>query len=248
MNFWNHVDELRGVLLRSLIAVTVCAVAAFFMKDLLFTVVLAPSRSDFLTYRLLGLSPYLLQLINTGLTEQFMAHVRVALYTGLLCAIPYMLYALLHFISPGLYKHERSFGKRIIISAYAMFLLGVLVNYFLLFPLTLRFLATYQVTTDIVTLLTLQSYLDTFLGMSLALGIFFEMPIVCRLLAYFGILTASRMRSVRRHAMIGILATAAIITPTADAFTMLVAAFPLWLLYEGSILLISRTFRKNLPD
>ncbi len=236
--FWEHLDVLRGVILRSLAVVIVLGVVAFCLKDWLFAVVLAPRSSDFVSYRLLDVDPFSLHLMNTGLTEQFMTHMRVALYAGLLCALPYVLYELFRFVSPGLYAGERRAALWIVSSAYAMFALGTLVNYFVIFPLTVRFLGTYQVSPDVDNMLTLRSYVDTLISMSFVIGVVFELPVVCAILSRMGFINGTMMRRYRRHAIVAILVVAAIITPTTDVFTLLIVSLPIWLLYEVSILIV----------
>lgn len=238
MTFWDHLDELRGVLLRSALLATVFAVAAFCLKDALFAFLLAPTHGDFVTYRLLEGNVFQLHLINTGMTEQFMTHMRAACYIGLLCASPYMLYALFRFVAPGLYETERRVAWWALGSAYVMFLAGTAINYLLVFPLAVRFLGTYSVSSDVTNMLTLQSYMDTLLGMTLAMGICFELPVVCWVLGRLGLLTAEHMRLYRRHVFVGILLAAAIITPTGDPLTLFLVAIPLYLLYELSMLIV----------
>ena len=244
MTFWDHLDVLRSSLIKMGVAVVVFAVAAFLMKETLFSVVLAPRSSDFVTYRLLGVDAFSLHLMNTGLTEQFMIHMRTALYAGLLLASPYILYELFRFVSPGLYQNERRYAVWIVGAAYVMFLVGTLVNYFMVFPLTVRFLGTYQVSPDVANMLTLQSYVDTLLGMSLVMGVVFELPVVCALLGRIGLINAQLMTGYRRHAIVAILVVAAIITPTTDVFTLFVVALPIYLLYEVSTVIV-RWVHKN---
>ncbi len=246
LTFWDHLDVLRSSLIRMAVAVAVLAVAAFVLKEQLFSVVLAPRSSDFVTYRLLGVTPFHLHLMNTGLTEQFMIHMRTALYAGLLAASPYVLYELFRFVSPGLYQNERRYAGWIVGAAYVMFLVGTLVNYFVVFPLTVRFLGTYQVSPDVANMLTLQSYVDTLLGMSLVIGVVFELPVVCGLMGRMGLLTDQWMNDYRRHAIVAILIVAAIITPTTDVFTLFVVALPIYLLYEVSIWIVRITKQNNL--
>jgi len=241
LTFWDHLDVLRSSLIRMAVAVAVFAVAAFVLKEQLFSVVLAPRSSDFVTYRLLGVEPFHLHLMNTGLTEQFMIHMRTALYAGLLVASPCVLYELFRFVSPGLYQNERCYAGWIVGAAYVMFLMGTLVNYFVVFPLTVRFLGTYQVSPDVANMLTLQSYVDTLLGMSLVMGVVFELPVVCGLMGRMGLLTDQWMSDYRRHAIVAILIVAAIITPTTDVFTLFVVALPIYLLYEVSIWIVRIT-------
>ena len=238
LTFWDHLDVLRSSLIRMAVAVAVVSIVAFLLKDELFSIVLAPRSSDFVTYRLIGVGAFSLHLMNTGLTEQFMIHVRTALYAGLLVASPYILYELFRFVSPGLYQNERRYAFWIVGAAYMMFLVGTLVNYFIVFPLTVRFLGTYQVSPDVANMLTLQSYIDTLLGMSLVIGVVFELPVVCGLLGRMGLLTDGMMSQYRRHAIVAILIVAAIITPTTDVFTLCVVALPIYLLYELSIVIV----------
>ena len=238
MTFWDHLDELRKVIIRALVVTVVAAAVAFCLKDQLFGIVLAPRTSDFITFRLMGVEPFNIHLMNTGLTEQFMIHLKTAMYAGVLVALPYIIYLLFRFVSPALYDNERKYATLLCTSGYLMFMLGTLLNYFLIFPLTVKFLGTYQVSPDVANMLTLQSYMDTMLMMNLVMGIVFELPVVSWILARMGLVNAQMMRSMRRHAVVAILVIAAIITPTTDAFTLFIVALPIWLLYELSILIV----------
>jgi len=244
MTFWDHLDELRSVIIRILLVTVVAAAVAFCLKDVLFAVVLAPHTSDFVTYRLMGVSRFSIDLMNTGLTEQFMIHLKTAMYAGVLVVSPYIIYQLFRFVSPALYDSERKYATALVSSGYLMFMLGTLLNYFLIFPLTVKFLGTYQVSDDVANMLTLQSYMDTLLMMSLMMGIVFELPVVSWLLGRMGLINASMMQMWRKHAVVAILVISAIITPTTDAFTLLVVALPIWLLYEASIWIVKMTITK----
>ena len=245
MTFWDHLDELREVIVRMLLVIMLVATVAFVMKDELFTVVLAPRTSDFITYRLIGVEPFEIHLMNTGLTEQFMVHLKTAVYAGVLVASPYIIYLLFGFVAPALYDNERHFATLLCASGYLMFMLGTVLNYLLIFPLTLKFLGTYQVSEDVANMLTLQSYMDTLLMMNLVMGIVFELPVVSWLLGRMGVINATMMQAMRRHAVVTILIVAAIITPTTDAFTLFVVALPIWLLYELSIVIVRMTKQTN---
>ena len=238
MTFWDHLDELRSVIIRTVVVTMVAAAVAFCLKEQLFEIVLAPRTSDFITYRLFGVEPFNIHLMNTGLTEQFMIHLKTAMYAGLLVALPYIVYLLFRFVSPALYDNERKYATLLCTSGYLMFMLGTLLNYFLIFPLTVKFLGTYQVSADVANMLTLQSYMDTLLMMNLVMGIIFELPVVSWILGRMGLVSARMMRAMRRHAIVAILIVAAIITPTTDAFTLFIVALPIWLLYELSILVV----------
>ena len=238
LTFWDHLDELRSVIIRILVISVLAGIVAFCLKEQLFEIVLAPRTSDFITFQLLGVEPFSIHLMNIGLTEQFMIHMKTALYAGFLVASPYVIYQLFRFVSPALYDNERKYATLLCTSGYLMFMLGTLLNYFLIFPLTVKFLGTYQVSEDVANMLTLQSYMDTLLMMCLVMGIIFELPVVCWLLGRMGLLKASMMRTWRKHAIVAILVIAAIITPTTDAFTLFIVALPIWLLYEVSIFLV----------
>lgn len=238
LTFWEHVDVLRGCLVRIIVVTVVCGLAAFNFKEVLFSIVLAPSQYSFVSYRLLHASPFHINLVNIGLTEQFMIHVKTAFSFGFLVASPYVLYALYRFIAPALYRRERHYAVRVVLGGYVMFVLGLLVNYFIIFPLTVRFLGTYQVSSSVHNMLSLQSYIDTLLMMSLMFGILFEIPVISWLLALFGLLKAEWMQRYWRQALVAIVIVAAVITPTGDAFTLAIVSLPIWLLYEASILIV----------
>lgn len=253
--FWEHLDVLRGVLMRILLAALLCGVLAFCCRELLFDVILAPKDDDFVTYRLINriggwfgsqAVEFHVPLINTALAQQFMIHMKMAFSAGLLCVSPYILYQLMLFIAPALHDNERRYINRVVGAGYAMFLAGMLLSYFLIFPLTFRFLGTYQVAEDVVNTITLDSYVSTLMGMSLMMGLVFELPILCWLLAKMGILDGSAMRRYRRHAIVIILIVAAVITPTSDLFTLSLVSLPMWLLYEISIRVVSKTKKQQL--
>ena len=240
MTFWDHLDELRSVIIRILVITTLAAAVAFVMKEEMFAIVLAPRSSDFITYHLMGVEPFSIHLMNTGLTEQFMIHLKTAVYFGVLVASPFIIWQLFCFVSPALYEGERKYATALCLSGYLMFMMGTLLDYFLIFPLTVKFLGTYQVSPDVANMLTLQSYMDTLMMMSLVMGIVFELPVVSWLLGRMGLVNRNMMRSMRRHAIVAILIIAAIITPTTDAFTLFIVALPIWLLYEMSIVIVKR--------
>lgn len=251
MSFWDHLDELRGVIFHIFLAVVGLSVVFFCLKEAMFNVIFLPKNSNFITYHLFsflsssGVEDFSISLINTGLADQFMTHMKVSFICGLLFCSPYVIFEIFRFISPALYESERRVSLGICIWGSVMFYLGVAMNYFLVFPLTLRFLGTYQVSAEVVNMISLESYISTLILMSLALGIVFEIPVVCSLLARLGLLTPHLMIRYRRHAVVVILIAAAIITPTADAFTLFVVAVPMYLLYEFSILVVASTRKKR---
>lgn len=243
LTFWEHLDILRGSLIRIVLVSVITALVAFFFKDELFSIVLAPRNSNFFIYKLLGGEPFNIKLVNIGLTEQFMIHMKTAFCFGILVASPYILYLLYKFVSPALYQNERRYALRIVGGGYVMFIVGVLVNYCVIFPLTVRFLGNYQVSESVGNMLSLQSYMDTLMTMTFVFGVVFEIPVISWLLAMFGLLKDQWMRQYRKNAFVVILIIAAVITPTSDAFTMSIVALPIWLLYEVSIIIVAHTKR-----
>jgi len=249
-SFWEHLDVLRAAIIKIVAVAVVFGIAAFFFKEQLFDVVLAPKDDSFITYQLLNrmavwaggvMESFSVRLINTGLAQQFIIHMKTALCTGVLCASPYILYQLFRFVSPALYDNERRYAVRMVGGGYAMFSLGVLTSYFLIFPLTFRFLGTYQVSGEVDNLIALDSYISTLVMMCLAMGIIFEIPILSWLFAKLGFLSADFMRRYRKHAVVIILVIAAIITPTSDVFTLSLVALPMCVLYEISILIVKQS-------
>lgn len=255
MSFWGHLDVLRSVLLKIVVAVTVFTVIAFAFKDRMFDIVLAPGKPTFITYGWIsgiglltgaGAAPdFSVQIINTSLAGQFLIHVKTALCFGVIGASPFIVYYLFGFIAPALYRRERACTLRILLSSFVMFFAGIAVSYFIVFPLTFRFLGTYQVAGNIENMVTLDSYMSTLIVLSLSLGVIFEMPVLAWLLAGAGMLRHTVMTRYRRHAIVVILVAAAIITPTSDIFTLLVMSLPMWLLYEISILIVRASARRD---
>lgn len=241
-SFWDHLDELRTCLIRIIIVVLVGAIVAFAMKTEVFSIVLAPTKSEFITYRWFSqfgeIANFNLNLINTQLISQFSIHMQVSIIIGIICVSPYILYSIFAFVSPALYENERKYARVLIVAGYIMFMIGVALCYFLIFPLTIRFLGNYQVSEEVSNIITLSSYIDTLTMLTLMLGIVFELPILCMLLGKMGILTAEFMKKYRRHAIVIILIVAAIITPTTDVMTLMLVTLPIYLLYEISILAV----------
>lgn len=255
--FWEHLDEFRSSIIRMLVVVMSCAVVAFFFKEAIFEVILSPQQNEFITYRLLdsltkffssskesGLEPMSVRLINTGLAQQFFIHVKVSIAIGFMASLPYVIYLLFRFVSPALYANERQCAIQFVSWGYVMFLAGVLVCFFLIFPLTFRFLGMYQVSEVVENTVTIESYIDTLMTMSVSMGIVFEIPVMCWILGRLGVISANVMRQFRRHVIVALLVLAAIITPTTDIFTLMLVAMPMWMLYELSIFIVGLHSRK----
>ena len=254
MSFGDHLEVLRKMLFRVLVVVTSCATAVFCFKDETFAVLLAPRNTDFITFRaierilhLFGstfrFESYNIQLISTELSSQFLTHLESSFIVGAVVSSPFIIYQLYRFISPALYDNERRYSVGICLTSYFLFMLGVVMNYFILFPIAFRFLATYQVDAAVVSTITISSYISTFATLSLSMGLVFELPVLSFILAKLDVLSASFMKQYRRHALVLIMVVAAFITPP-DIFTLCLLTIPLYLLYEVSIVIVSKVHGK----
>ena len=247
MTFWEHLDELRKILFRSALILLGAAIVFFIFKDFMFGIVFAPTDDNFVLYRFVDrvlawfgqepLGPFKLSIINIDLPAQFFIHISTSFYFAIVVCTPIILYLLWTFVSPALYPKEKKAGIRAFSLAAIFFYSGVLVGYFLLLPLTLRFLGTYQVTEEVANQISLRSYISTFFSLILILGIVFELPTLAALLSKLGLLYRHTLKKYRRHAFVVLLIIAAIITPTGDPFTLMAVGLPLYGLYEISILM-----------
>jgi len=238
MTFWDHLEVMRGGVLRCAAVWALFSIAAFVMKDWLFGVVFAPSRADFILYKVLGVGDFEVKFINTELAAQFMVHLEVAMMAGVVVAIPYIVIELYRFIVPALYERERQVSGRVVVGGTLLFFMGVALNYFVIFPFAFRFLSLYQVQEMVVNQISLRSYVSTMMVMSVVMGLLFEMPVVAWMLGEVGLLSKEGMKKYRRHAIVALLVVAAVITPTGDAVTLMLVAVPLYGLYELSILVV----------
>jgi sec-independent protein translocase protein TatC len=255
MTFGGHLEVLRRMLFRILAVTTVLAIVIFFFKDQTFELLLAPSKWDFITYRYIekflhwlgssfNFSEYHINLIATELSSQFMTHVTTALYLGLLLASPYILVELFRFITPALYENEKKYSVRVAITMYLLFVIGVLMSYFILFPISFRFLGTYQVSDIVESNITLRSYISTFTTLTLIMGLVFQLPVIAFFLGKIGAVKSDFLKRYRKHALVIIMVVAAIITPP-DLMTLVLVTIPLYLLFEVSIGILKRIEKKG---
>ena len=259
MSFWDHLEELRWTILRCVIALIVFTIGAFIANIFIFDpVILGPTRSDFILYQVLckltssiPLMPdfcdttYLVHLFNVSLAAPFFIHMSTSFWLALLVTFPYLVFEIWRFISPALYDNEKKNVRWVFLCGTIMFFLGCAVGYFLVFPMTLRFLATYRLSDAIAEQSSLESYIDTMLMLVFIMGVVFEMPLVSWLLSKLGILNRSFFNKYRRHAVVGLLVLAAFITPSGDPFTLGCVFFPLYGLYELSALFVKKAPKED---
>lgn len=257
MTFMDHLEELRWVLVRSAVSITLAACAAFFGYKILFDdILLGPRSPEFFTNRLMCHLAQLLDspsicinskpfnLINIDMAGQFNAQVSVSIYAGLIIAFPYIIYQLWKFISPALYEEERKKARGAVLIISGLFIIGVFFGYYFITPFSVDFLGTYSVSDQIVNQINLSSYISLVSSLSLVTGLVFEMPVLVFFLTKIGVITPKFLKKYRKHTFVVILIIAAIISPP-DVLSMTLIAIPLWALFEISILVSSRIIKKK---
>jgi len=257
MTFLEHLEVLRGHLLRSLLSIGIFAVAAFLLKDIIFDhLLLAPKAPDFWTNRMLCklgdlvntdklcINDVPINLINIDLSGQFRIHMTIAFFGGLILAAPYVFWELYRFILPALKEKERKYSKGMVFYTSALFLIGILFGYFMIVPLTINFLGGYTVSDQVANQINLKSYIGTVTSLVFATGLIFELPILVYFLSKVGLMTPKFMRRYRKHAIVIILVLAGIITPP-DVFSQILVTIPMYLLYEASVFISARIERER---
>lgn len=256
LTFGGHLEVLRRMLFRILAVVLILGVIIFCFKKETFTFILAPHKSDFCSFnwiegiiQRLGFdfhfTEYNIPLINTELSAQFMTHITVSCIMAFLLASPYILFELFRYISPALYESEKKYSYMVSGIIYFLFLLGLVMSYFILFPISFQFLATYQVDDEIVNTITLDSYISTFTTLTFLMGIVFQLPVFAYVLGKMGFINADVLKKYRQYAFIVIMVIAAIITPP-DIFTLILVTIPIYMLYELSIIVLKRIDKAKL--
>lgn len=250
LTFDQHLDIFRKMLFHVLALTIILATVIFCFKHETFELLLAPRNNDFVTFRYIerfmhlfdetfSFEAYDINLISTELSSQFMSHIYVSCVLACLFASPYILYEIFRFVSPALYESEKKYSVRVAVSIYIFFVIGVLMSYFILFPISFRFLGTYQVDPSVTSTITLDSYITTFTTLVFLTGIIFQLPIIIWLLGKMGFLTDSTLKKYRPYALVIIMVIAAMITPP-DIFTLALVTLPIYGLYELSIIILDK--------
>ena len=258
MSFLDHLEELRWHLIRSTIAIVIVACVAFVMKDFIFdTIIFGPKKMDFPTYRFFcriatffGIDsefcsdqlPFTIQ--NRTMAGQFSAHIWTSIWAGFILAFPYVLWELWRFISPGLHAKERKYSRGFILVASSLFFLGVLFGYYVVAPLSINFLGTYQVSKEVLNEIDISSFIATVRASVIACGIMFELPIIIYFLTKVGLVTPAILKKYRKIALVIVLVLSAIITPP-DVASQIVVAVPVLILYQISIYISKVVLKKE---
>ncbi len=258
MSFLDHLEELRWHLIRSTLAIVILATLAFLAKDFIFDVLIfGPKRADFPTYKLLckvaqtiGFKdsfcfeelPFRIQSRTMG--GQFSAHIWTSITAGFIVAFPYIIYEFWRFLSPGLRTKERNSAKGFIFISSILFFIGVLFGYYVVTPLSINFLGTYQVSGQVHNDFDLSSYIALVRASVIASGLIFELPIIIYILTKIGIVTPEYLRKYRKFALVIVLILSAIITPP-DIASQIIVSIPIVILYEISIYISKAVIKKE---
>ncbi len=257
MSFLDHLEALRWHLMRSIMSIVVFAIIAFIFKEFIFTnIIIAPKTPEFFTNRALctfgtwigiqalciNIEPF--QLININMAGQFTTHIMVSMIIGLIAAFPYLIFEMWRFIGPALYEKEQQFARGAVFYISMLFIMGVLFAYYVIIPLSVHFLGSYQVSAEVTNQINLMSYIQTVSAIALAAGLLFELPVLIFFLTKIGLVTPEFLKKYRRHSLVIVLALSAIITPP-DIFSQILVAFPLMFLYEVGIRISQRIITKE---
>lgn len=251
MSFFEHIDELRSHIVKSLIAIVLLGTLAYIFNDFVVDkVIFGPINKDFITYKILCklskdscFEGYNFKIINTDVTGQFIISITIAFITGLILAFPYIIYQFWVFLKPALKPKERKKTTGIILISSVLFLIGVMFGYYMLSPISLYFMASFNISDQINNTWTMQSYISFLAMLTLATGLIFELPLVMYFLAKLGVITSAFLKKNRRYAILIIVVVAAIVTPP-DVGSQILVSIPLLLLFEIGIAVTKRVEKK----
>lgn len=257
MSFLDHLEDLRWHLIRATMSIVIVGIGAFLAKEFIFdTIIFGPKQPDFITYRILcdiaqyvGLQdsfcfeelPFRIQ--SRTVAGQFSAHVWTSITAGFVVAFPYVIYEFWKFISPGLMENERKTARGFIFVSSLLFFIGVLFGYYVVTPLSINFLGSYTVSSEVSNEFDIGSYISLVRSSVVASGLIFELPIIIYLLTKIGLVTPDVLRKYRKMSLVVVLIISAVITPP-DIVSQIIVAIPILILYEISIY-ISKFVVKN---
>lgn len=250
MSFLDHLEELRWRLVRSVIAVFLIAGVLWFNQEwIMNNVFLSMKSPSFISFRLiceyLGICveeiPVKMQ--STTMGGQFAYSMMMSFLGGIVIGFPFIFYQIWAFVKPGLKTNEKSVASGVVFYVSILFFIGIAFGYFIISPLCVQFFGSYQMSKDIENIFTINSYMSTILSTVFYSGLLFLLPVVAYLFAKMGVITPAYLRKYRKHAIIGVLILSAVITPP-DLISQVIVAIPIVLLYEISILVTARVYKK----
>ena len=261
MTFFDHIEELRWHILRSLLVWASAAISIFVFRGLIFDdVILAPTKSNFVSYQALCsfgkwlhlgdsfcMPPVVIDFQYNTVTGPFSSALSIAMIGGLIVAFPFIFWELWRFIKPALSPKEIKYARGSIFWVSLCFFSGAAFAYYLLAPFTFNFLATFTIGTSqsIKYMPSINDYVETLTNLTLGCALAFQLPILAFVLAKIGLITGSLLRKYFKFAFVIILVVAAIITPSPDWTSQFLVAIPLLILYWISIILASRVEKQR---
>jgi sec-independent protein translocase protein TatC len=261
MTFIEHLEELRWHIIRSVAAILIFMLVAWFSMSWIFkNIILGPTRPDFWTYRKLcelgnyvGIPSLCVDKLNFSLMSrevsgQFMMALTASAIIGLLFAFPYVFWEIWRFIKPGLRITEKKAATGSVFYVTALFFLGVLFGYYIVAPFAINFLVNFQIDPSIANQFDIQSYISILATLTLACGVTFQLPMAILVLTKIGVITPTFLKEYRKHSIVVILIVAAVITPSPDMISQVVVAIPLYFLYEVSIVVSQRIYNQKLKE
>jgi sec-independent protein translocase protein TatC len=260
MSFVDHLEALRGHIVRSLLSVLLMAIVIFIYRDWIFdNIITGPINNDFVAYKALCsfghwaymgdalcMAPIKVDMQSNTFGGQLMSSISMAFMGGILIAFPYIFWEFWRFVKPALREKELKGTRNVIFWVSFFFFMGAAFGYFLLGPFTFNFLSSFQLGTKgtLITRPTLADYFDNLTNIILGCALAFELPVFANILTRIGLITPQYLKRVRRYAIIILLLAAAIITPSPDWMSQMIVFIPLLLLYELSIVVSSRVAKR----
>jgi sec-independent protein translocase protein TatC len=254
MSFLQHLEELRWRLVKSAIAIVLCATVLFWYQQwIMENIFLVMLDNNFISFRLMCdwldicTNPTPVEMQSMNVSGQFSYALWTSILGGIVVASPFIFYQLWAFIKPALKVTEKSAMGGLVFYISILFLLGIMFGYFVVTPMTIQFFGNYRISDQIQNIFTIDSYMGMILSTIFYTGLFFLLPVVSYLLAKLGVITADFLRKYRKHAFVGVLILSAIITPP-DLISQIIVAIPISLLYEIGILTASKVEKKRAKE
>ena len=254
MTFIDHLEELRWHVIRSVIAILIGAIVVMiFSNQIVDGILMAPTRSDFISARwfcklshILGMGnticfpPVDAKFLENTMTGQFISYFTVGFVGGFIIAFPYVFWEFWRFVKPALSEKETKKTRFVIFWVSLLFFLGVIFGYYVLTPFMVNFYFNFKLSSQIVIMPSFSDYMENLIYTTVGIGLLFQLPLLVMVLARLGIITGKFLKKYRRHAFVLILIAAAIITPSTDPFSLTIVTIPLYLLFEASVIIASR--------
>jgi sec-independent protein translocase protein TatC len=251
MPFLNHLEELRWRLVRAAIAILIVGTVIWFYQETIINVVfLSMAKKEFITFRIMCqffgvcITEIPIKFQSMTVSGQFSYALMMSFLGGIVVTFPYLFYQIWAFVKPGLKFKEKNLARGIVFYVSLLFFLGILFGYYIVAPLSIQFFGSYQMSSKIENIFTVNSYMSTILSTVFYCGLFFLLPVVTYLLTKIGLFDSAFLKKYRKHAIVIILILAAIITPP-DVISQIIVSIPILILYEIGIVVSKRVEKQK---